>query len=84
MFDSQHLSYCNQQADIFFGVPLSHLKGEKELQNSEYLLMSNRCLHELKTIDVDRVAQKMENTDHNRSIGVTELGESVLTLDEVL
>ena len=50
------------------------------------MLMGNRCMHELKTLEVDRVAQKMdtEEQDGSKSICVTELGESVLTLQEVV
>ena len=47
--------------------------------------MNNRCIHELKTVRVDQVAEKMESADDlSSSIQVTELGLSVLTLSEVL
>ena len=47
--------------------------------------MENRCLHELKTSGVAVVAEKMEaETSMSKSIEETELGQSVLTLTEVL
>merc|ERR1740139_1278231 len=60
------------------------LNGEWELSNSQYLLMSNRCMHELKTMKVHRAAEKMDEEDASKSICVTELGQSVLTLQEVV
>jgi PAS domain-containing protein len=79
MLDAGKLCYCNQQADSFFKVSLSHLtcteNDRTTMQKSQYQLMNNRCLHELKTVDVDRVAAKMESTDYfSRSICMTELG----------
>ena len=48
--ESEGLSYCNQQADKFFDVDLSHLttSKEKDLEKSQYLIVDNRCFHELK------------------------------------
>ena len=37
-------------------------------------------MHELKTITIARVAEKMDEEDASKSICVTELGQSVLTL----
>ena len=47
MLESNQLSYCNRQADSFFGTELSQLTTD-EIQKSQYLLMGNRCLHQLK------------------------------------
>ena len=47
MLESSELSYCNQQADNFFGVKLSNV--EILLKNSTYVIMDKRCLHELHT-----------------------------------
>jgi hypothetical protein len=42
-------------------------------------------MHQLKTVDAHNVAEKMEKPDDlSNSITVTELGESVLTLSEVV
>ena len=47
--------------------------------------MGNRCHHELKTFGVEKVAAKLETQeDLSKSICTTELGHSVLTLDEVM
>jgi len=47
--------------------------------------MNNRCMHELKTISAAKVAENTEKeSEGNSSIRVTELGKSVLTLNEVL
>lgn len=52
---------------------------------SQYLVMGNRCHHELKTFGVEKVAAKLETQeDLSKSICTTELGHSVLTLDEVM
>ena len=52
---------------------------------SQYQIMNNRCFHELKTSGVDQVAEKMMMTDDGSvSIVMTELGQSILTLTEVL
>ena len=81
----RNLSYCNQQADSFFGVTLSTLVDNKEALNAaQYLIMDNRCFHELKTSGVTTVAEKMERDDQSMSITETELGKSVLSLKEVL
>ena len=45
MFENKQLSYCNQKADTFYAVNLSGIK----IKASQYLLMSKRCMHELKT-----------------------------------
>ena len=87
--DEGKLSYCNQQADSFFGVSLSQLNalgdGGETFQLSQYQIMNNRCFHELKTSGVDQVAEKMMMTDDGSvSIMMTELGQSILTLTEVL
>ena len=69
MLENNKLSYCNQQADSFFGVSLSELttskkKKDKEvLQSCQYLLMNNRCMHELKTPDFNEAATKMMTND---------------------
>lgn len=73
---SNSLSYCNQQADCFFGVSLSQ---QKDLSNCQYLLMDNRCFYELKNADQDKV-----DSACNETITVSELGQSVLTLREVV
>ena len=49
MLESSELSYCNQQADNFFGVSLSQIERVHGLKNSTYLIMDKRCLHELHT-----------------------------------
>ena len=41
-------------------------------------------MHELKTMKVHRAAEKMDEEDASKSICVTELGQSVLTLQEVV
>ena len=46
--------------------------------------MKNRCLRELNTAGAEQAAEKMEMTDGTKSIGETDLAESVLTLTEVL
>ena len=48
--------------------------------------MSNRCMHELKTSGINTAAEKMMMTDEDgsKSIEITDLGENVLTLHEVL
>jgi hypothetical protein len=46
--------------------------------------MGNRCLHELKTVKPDEVAQQMELDEPSQSIDEQDLGSSVLTLTEVL
>ena len=46
--------------------------------------MYNRCLRELKTAGAEQVAEKMEMTEGSKSIAMTDLGESVLTLTEAL
>ena len=55
------------------------------MKASQYLLMSKRCMYELKTVGVGRVAEKMdEEEDGSKSICMTDLGQSVLTLGEVI
>ena len=67
-FESDNLSYCNQQADNFFGVTLSQLNTDQTvLQNSQYKIMSNRCMHELNTSGVNKVAEKMMMTEDDGS-----------------
>ena len=81
----RNLSYCNQQADSFFKVTLSTLVDNKDTLNAaQYLIMDNRCFHELKTSGVATVAEKMERAENSMSITETELGKSVLSLKEVL
>jgi hypothetical protein len=46
--------------------------------------MGNRCLHELKTINADEVAEQMELDESNNTIEEEDLGNSVLTLSEVM
>jgi hypothetical protein len=46
--------------------------------------MGNRCLHELKTINADEVAKKMELEESCSIIEEKDLGSSVLTLSEVM
>jgi hypothetical protein len=59
--------------------------GGKTFKGSQYLIMNNRCLHELKISAADQVAANMEMTDEGVScIVVTELGNSVLTLSEAV
>ena len=53
----------------------------KDMQASQYLLMSQRCMHELKTV---RDGRMDEEEDGSKSICVTELGQRVLTLQEVI
>ena len=77
MLEADQLSYCNKQADSFFGVSLSHLPQTDTLHNSQYQIMDKRCLHELKKNPV--VCES-----HGSTIGETELGERVLTLSEVI
>jgi len=89
MLEDDQLSYCNQQADSFFGVKLSDLNSQpdklKDFRSSQYLLLRTRCMHELKTMETGRVAEKMnDDDDGSKSICVTELGQSVLTLQEVV
>lgn len=36
-------------------------------------MMNNRCMHELQTVDVDKVAEEIDD-DASKSICVTELG----------
>jgi len=68
MLESQQLQYCNQQADRFFGVSLSHLS-PTILKGSQYLITTNRCMHELSS------SKKLETeSDTNCSIKETELG----------
>lgn len=48
MLDEHKLSYCNKQADRFFGVKLSHLTSTEEtliLNSSTYQIMEHRCIH---------------------------------------
>ena len=55
------------------------------MKASQYLLTSKRCMYELKNVGVGRLAEKMdEEEDGSKSICVTELGQSVLTLSEVV
>ena len=59
--------------------------GGETFRGSQYLIMNNRCLHELKSSAEDQVAANMEMTDEGGSrITVTELGNSVLTLSEAV
>lgn len=46
MLEDNKLSYCNQHADSFFAVKISQLE-RAVLRRSDYLIMNNRCLHEL-------------------------------------
>jgi hypothetical protein len=58
---------------------------ENTIQHCQYLLMHNRFMHELKTSVVDKAVQLMEKDDDlTKTITMTELGQSVLTLTEVL
>ena len=50
------------------------------MEKSQYLIMELRCMHELKTVKVERATEKTDE----ESIEVTELGQRVLTLSEVL
>ena len=87
MLEQGDLSYCNRQADSFFGVTLSTLVDEKDtLRASQYLIMDCRCFYELKTSGFATVAEMMEKDDNNNSklIQESELGHSVLNLTEVL
>jgi len=55
------------------------------LKKGQYLILGNRCMHELKTVEFEKVVEKMEEDDDaSHSIQVTDLGQSVLTLNEVL
>ena len=55
------------------------------MNSSQYLIMGNRCMHELKTLKPAQVAERMDSENEaDSSIQVTELGKSVLTLSEVL
>ena len=51
MLEADHLSYCNQQADSFFGVSLSTLNDQ--LLFSE--IMNKRCMYE-----TEKVVQETE------------------------
>jgi hypothetical protein len=55
----------------------------QKFTSSQYLIMNNRCLHELKMSAAEEVAAKMDMTDGS-SIHLTDLGNSVLTLSEVV
>ena len=48
--------------------------------------MNMRCMHELKSSGVDTVAENMVKEDEagSRSICMTDLGQNVLTLTEVM
>ena len=81
---SQKLSYCNQQADNFFGVTLSHIERIPSLGKSQYLIMDKRCLHELHTQDSGTVAEKMQESEGSKTIDETDLCENVLSLTEAL
>ena len=71
MFESENLSYCNQQADNFFGVTLSQLVTTPTvLESSQYKIMSNRCMHELKTSGINTAAEKMMMTEEDGSISM--------------
>jgi len=91
MLESGRLTYCNQQADSLFGVKFSQFMTQEEnerneiLKKGQYLILGNRCMHELKTVEFEKVVEKMEEDDDaSHSIQVTDLGQSVLTLNEVL
>jgi len=85
MLEGGGLCYCNQQADSFFDVSLSHLTEPEQLHASQYLIMNQRSMHEVKSKGTSKIAERLEE-DGNKSgnISMTELGESVLTLDEVV
>jgi len=88
MLESHKLQYCNKQADKFFGVDLSHLSQNPEnqttLQSAQYLIMQNRCMYELQTKQLKQAAEIMEMENNESSIMMTDLGKSVLTLNEVV
>jgi hypothetical protein len=52
MFEAGELSYCNQQTDRCFSVELSRLNSIEDntdlFRSSQYLILNNRCLYELK------------------------------------
>ena len=48
-------------------------------------MLGNRCMHELKTQDINKAAEKMmTETEGSRTIEALELGRNVLTLTEVM
>ena len=54
-------------------------------EKSQYLILQKRCMHELKTVDFEKVVENMDDeNDATNSIQMTELGQSVLTLNEVI
>ena len=61
-FQESNLVYCNQKTDNIFGVQLaglSNIGDSDKLRSSEYLVMNNRCMHELKIVNTAEVAAKM-------------------------
>lgn len=70
------------------GLTTTDPSGNCDLNSCQYLIMDNRCMHELKTLTTEKVAEKIEKMEYDSecsaSISVTELGNSVLTLSEVL
>ena len=83
MLESDTLQYCNQSADSFFDTTLSNLGNMEILSASQYLILNMRCMHELKSSMVDTVAEKMVREDEE-NICLTDLGQNVLTLTEVM
>jgi len=54
-------------------------------EKSQYFILQKRCMHELKTVDFEKVVENMDDeNDATNSIQMTELGQSVLTLNEVI
>ena len=46
--------------------------------------MQNRCMHELQTKQLNKAAEMMEKENDGSTILVSDLGKSVLTLNEVV
>ena len=89
MLESRKLSYCNQPVDSFFGVNLSNVTSNAEnrqvLIDNTNLIMHKRCFYEQNTTGAGAVAEKMEKDENvSCTITMTDLGKSVLNLNEVL
>jgi len=72
------LLQCNKQADKLFGVNLS-LVNDSELLNSQYLILKQRCLVQMKETE-----RYVGNYNDMESLATLETGLAVLTLEEAL
>jgi len=67
--EAGNLCYCNQQADSFFDVELSHVSSKEDLRAAQYLIMNQRCMHEVKSGRVaERLQEEEEDGTNSRSI----------------